>query len=444
MELKERIYQNQAEILKLLADLISYPSIYTEDSPKYPFGEEIDKCLRKTLAICRDLGFKTFYGSGEYAYAEIGEGEEMLGILCHLDVVPAGDKNSWESPPFKLTKKNGKIFARGAVDDKGPLVAALYAVKLMLAENINFNKRIRFIFGLDEETLWRSINKYLENEEKPDLAFAPDSSFPLINAEKGLLQFKLISENNSKLKLKGGGAFNVVPDKITYKTDKTAELAVQLDDLSYGYEKEENQITVFGKSAHAAKPENGKNAITGLLKALAKIRDLPASINFYNNYIGEDQRAIKIFGDISDQESGALSINLAKIKITQDKEELFFDIRFPVTYQKEEIVNKLKDKIKAYNLKYVEHDYLAPLYVPEDHYLVQTLLNVYADKTGQELSPLSSGGATYARAIENCVAFGPVFPNEEKVEHQPNEFINLDSLFKCTEIYYEAINKLTR
>ncbi|RCW40658.1 MULTISPECIES: Sapep family Mn(2+)-dependent dipeptidase [unclassified Halanaerobium] len=444
MKIAQRIEAQADEIISVLAELIACPSVYAEDSEKYEFGAEIDKCLRKTLEIFRDFGFKTFYGAGQYGYAEIGSGKEMLGILCHLDVVPAGSEADWESPPFKLTKRNGKLYGRGTIDDKGPLIAVLYAVKNLIDQGVYFNKRIRFIFGLDEETLWRSIEQYLVNEEKPTFAFAPDSNFPLINAEKALLQFKLVSENSSEINLAGGTAFNVVPNEISYQSDDPDKLIRELDKLKANYQFDNNLITVFGKSAHASKPYNGKNAIAVMLKALDNIYSDIESINFFNDYLGEDYKGLKIFGDLADKESGPLTINLGKIKLDQTKQELFFDIRIPVTIKKEEIVNKLQEKIKSYGLKYIEHDYLDSLYIKEDDFLVQTLLKVFTDVTGQEAAPLSSGGATYSRAIENCVAFGSVFPGEEKVEHQTNEYLKLDSLFKCIEIYAKAIYRLTR
>lgn len=445
MKIDEKAGFQTEEIISNLADLVAFPSFYREDSEEYEFGLEINKCLEKTLEMFRGFGFKTFNGKGKYGYAEIGSGEEMLGILCHLDVVPVNNEADWESPPFKLTKKNRRLYGRGTIDDKGPLVAALYAVKQLIDQGINFNKRIRFIFGLDEETLWRSIDQYLANEEKPTIAFAPDSDFPLINAEKGLLQFKIVSEKGSEITLEGGTAFNVVPNQISYKPIETAQLIQELDKLKADYQQlNDNLVTVFGKSAHASKPYNGKNAIAIMLKALANINSNVESINFFNDYLGEDYKGLKLFGDLADQKSGTLTINLGKIKLDPTKQELFFDIRIPVTIKKEEIVKKIKEKIKSYDLKYIEHDYLDSLYIKEDNFLVQTLLKVFKDVTGKDAAPLSTGGATYSRAIENCVAFGPVFPGEEKVEHQVNEYLKIESLFKCIEIYAKAIYRLTR
>lgn len=444
MNLRNKIKNYEIEMKETLKKLVSQASILDENNENYPFGKEIDDCLKETLNICENLGFETYYGDGYYGYAEIGSGDELIGILGHLDVVPAGDINNWNTPPFELTEKNGKLYGRGSVDDKGPLVAALYAVKTLMDSNLNFNKRIRFIFGVDEENLWRSINKYLENEEKPDMGFTPDSSFPMIHAEKGLLQFKLTSNKSSTINLKGGNAFNAVPDKIIYSSDKANLIANNLDKLNYEYKQNDNTITVMGKGAHASKPYNGKNAITRLTEALINSNIENQSLNFINDIIANDHHGENIFGDCSDEPSGKLTINLGKIDLDDQKQELSFDIRIPVTKNKEEIVNKIKKKAEEYNLKYEEYDYLDSLYVPKDHFLIKTLSKVYKEETKLDPAPLTSGGATYARAIENCVAFGPIFPGQEKVEHQANEYIESDSLIKCANIYAKAIYELSK
>ncbi|MGM0436726.1 MAG: Sapep family Mn(2+)-dependent dipeptidase [Bacillota bacterium] len=444
MNFENQIKNYEEEMKETLSKLVSFESVLNENNDKYPFGKEINDCLKETLDIFDKIGFKTYYGDGYYGYAEIGSGDELIGILGHLDVVPAGDIDNWYFPPFELTENNGKLYGRGSVDDKGPIVSTLFAVKALMDLDVKLNKRIRFIFGIDEENLWRSIDKYLENEEKPDIGFTPDSSFPMIHAEKGLLQFKLISNTGTSIKLKGGNAFNAVPDKIIYQSKKADLIAENLDKLNYNYKKENDKITVFGQGAHASKPYEGKNAINRLIEALFNSNIKNESINFINDVIANDHHGKNIFGDCSDKPSGKLTINLGKIDLSNKKQELAFDIRIPVTKNKKNIVKKLKKKADKYNLKYEEYDYLDSLYVPKDHFLIKTLSKVYKNVTELDPTPLASGGATYARAIDNCVAFGPIFPGQEKVEHKANEYIETDSLLKCANIYAQAIYKLSK
>ena len=224
--MKNRIKDDVKEqFLTSLQTIISYPSVLNEGENGTPFGQAIQDVLEKTLEIAQEMGFQTYLDpEGYYGYAEIGQGEELLAVLCHLDVVPAGDLEDWQTPPFEATLKDGWLIGRGVQDDKGPSLAALYAVKSLLDQGLVFTKRIRFIFGTDEETLWRCMNRYNQLEEKADLGFAPDSSFPLTYAEKGLLQVKLHGPGWDDLPLQAGQALNVVPDKATYAGHRLEEL----------------------------------------------------------------------------------------------------------------------------------------------------------------------------------------------------------------------------
>lgn len=428
-----------------LMELVNVPSVINEDGDGFPFGKEIDNALKKTLEICEELGFRTYCDpQGYYGYAEIGAGEDMIGVLGHLDVVPAG--NEWtQSSPFQATIKDGKMYGRGTQDDKGPTLAALFAVKALMNLGVIFKKRVRFIFGTDEETLWRCMKRYCEIEEIPSMGFAPDSVFPLVYAEKGLLQLTLEGQNETNLRVTGGNAFNAVPDTARYGGPKQADLRTALDELGFPYETEDNEITVLGKSVHAQVAEKGINAINRLLIVLKQIGYTSNTIEFINDLVKEDPFATAIFGDCEDEASGKLKFNVGKIELNEDIERLSIDIRIPVTANKEEIVAKLSAAAQEYGLEYSEFDFLKSIYVPKDHFLITTLMGVYQEVTGDLVSePISSGGATYARAMDNFVAFGAVFPNQTKTEHQPDEHIELEEMFKAMLIYAKAIYQLTR
>ena len=269
--------------------------------------------MRKALQIAGELGFKTHYGDGGYyGYAEIGEGAEMLGILGHLDVVPPGKLEDWERDPFDPVEKDGMLYGRGTQDDKGPMLAALFAVKALMDAGVKFNKRVRFIFGTDEETLWRCINRYKEKEELPGMGFSPDSRFPVTYAEKGLLQLHLEGSNESGIRLSGGSAFNAVPDMIFYEGERQDDLADKLDQLGFEYEWNEDGIEVKGRAAHAMIPEEGINAIARLCIALHAIGIQSKAINFIAQEIGEDPNATRIFGECADEPPASSSSTSAR------------------------------------------------------------------------------------------------------------------------------------
>ncbi|SHK24922.1 dipeptidase PepV [Tepidibacter formicigenes] len=444
MDINNKIEELKDEIIHSVQESVKIPSVISNPIDNCPFGKNIDIALRKTLSLCESLGFKTFYKDGYYGYAEIGEGKEMIGILGHLDVVPEGEIESWTHPPYDAVIEDGKIYGRGTQDDKGPTIAAIYGVKALMDLGVKFNKRIRFIFGTDEENLWRGISKYLENEEIPSYGFTPDSTFPMINAEKGLLQAVLKSKNSSEITLKGGNAFNAVPDKVIYNDIKIDELVSELEKLDFEYKLENNSVTVFGKGAHAAKPEYGVNSISRLCIALNNLGIKSNAVNFIAQVIKETYNGDNIIQNCEDKVSGKLTVNVGKISINKETEEIGLDIRIPVTIDKDKVVAKLKEKASEYGFEYEEYDYLKAIYVPEDHFLIKTLRKVYEKETGLDSTPLSSGGATYARAMENCVAFGAVFPGKPKVEHQANEFIEIEDLIKCAKIYAKTVYELTK
>ena len=368
----------------------------------------------------------------------------MVAVLGHLDVVPAGERQDWHFDPFELVEQQGRLYGRGVQDDKGPLLAALFAAKALLDAGVDFKKRLRFIFGTDEENLWRCMKAYVAHEELPTLAFTPDSKFPLIYAEKGLLQVHLKCQNESGIMLVGGTAFNAVPDSILYGGLRREDLAEKLDELGFAYETSTAGIRVIGKAAHVMAAEEGINAIARLAIALQDIGLHSNVIDFIALEVGQDPYAVQIFGDLSDDISGQLKFNVGKINL-DGEEDISVDMRIPVMVEKTTVVSKLSQAANRYGLTVQEHDWQPALYIPQDSPLIKKMLAVYADVTGDiTAKPEVSGGATYARAIQNCVAFGPRFPNSPITEHKPDEYMDLRDIYLCMEVYAHAIYELTR
>lgn len=420
----------KSDYLESLKTIVSYPSVLNEGENGTPFGQSIQNVLEKMLELTRSLGFKTYIDpKGYYGYAEIGQGEELLAILCHLDVVPVGDLSDWETPPFEATIKDGWIHGRGVQDDKGPSLAALYAVKALMDAGVTFNKRIRFIYGTDEETLWRCMARYNELEETATLGFAPDSSFPLTYAEKGLLQIKLHGSGSQELAIEAGEAFNVVPAKASYTGNLADSLEVELKKQAFEYERTADTVTVIGVPKHSKDAAEGVNAIVRLAMGLNPLVQ-HSTIQFMAEAVGEDATGSSLFGEISDEPSGTLSFNVSGLTINQDESEIRIDLRIPVLADKDKLVRELSQIAEKYQLRYEEFDYLAPLYVPLDSELVSTLMAVYKEKTNDDSPAVSSGGATFARTMPNCVAFGALFPGALQTEHQANERTVIDDLYK--------------
>lgn len=444
-KIQQRVLELQPTLIAAIQQQVAIPSVISEAQTGAPFGQPIAQALTEMLSLCESLGFTVKNGAGYYGYAEIGTGEEMLGILGHLDVVPVGDLTNWHHDPFDCQIIDGKLVGRGTQDDKGPTLAALYAVKALIDSGVEFKKKIRFIFGTDEETLWRDMAKYRENGEViPDFGFTPDSKFPMINAEKGLLQALLKTTQATPIRLIAGNAFNSVPDQAEYTGEQQEAVRAALEKRNFAFKETADGILVLGTSIHSQAADRGQNAISRLAMALHDVGIHCAALDFIAEVIAEDANANQIVPNCADDVSGKLTFNIGKIRLDEKGQEIALDIRIPVSYEKNTVVDPLILIAQKYGLTYEEFDWLGAIHVPVDHVLVKTLRAVYEAETGLDSTPESSGGATYARALDNCVAFGMVFPDSVKTEHQPNEYITLRDLEKATQIYAQAIYQLVK
>lgn len=434
--------EEQDEAVKTLCELISVPSYNQPAEEGAPFGRGIRNALDKMMEIADRLGFRTYEDpNGYYGYAEVGEGDQLFGIICHLDTVPAGDLANWEHDPFKGIVVNDAVYGRGSQDDKGPGIAALYAVKALMDHGYKFNQRIRFIYGTDEEILWRGIAQYNKKEAPINSGISPDAEFPLIYAEKGLEQAHLIGPGTDKFNVDARNAFNAVPDHAIYDGPKQDEVKAALDKHGFKYISDGHSITVLGKSIHAMNAPEGVNAVLRLGIALNDVFDFKP-LKFIGELFKEDATGKNLVGDIED-ESGHLTMNISSLEINEKETRMQIDIRIPVTADRDKILAKISEKIAPYDLKYETFDYVAPLYVPKNTNLIQTLMAVYKAQTGDiDAEPQVSGGATFARTMNNCVAFGGMLPTTPDFMHQANEQWPLSDMFKTMEIYAHAIKKL--
>ena len=467
--LKRKVDNYKEDIINSLQEIVQIKSVETQAKEGMPFGEGVDKSLRRFLELADDLGLKTEYVDGYAGHVEIGEGEEILGILCHLDVVPEG--TDWTYPPYDAEIHDNKMYGRGTIDDKGPAVATLYALKAIKDSGLNLNKRVRLILGTDEESGWEGLEYYFDKEPKPEMSFSPDAQYPVIHAEKGILIFDLnyefesyeenyLGQENYKyevLSLKGGNAPNMVPDncEVLIKTDYGKALEKKLANFKNKNDydiklnkagKNKYKLISSGISAHGSMPEKGENAISRLLAFLEELDKLNIKefIDFYNNKIGLDYNGERIGCNLNDEVSGDLIFNVGQINFTENLIKTTVNIRYPVTKNKDEVLDGIKDVIDQYDVYLEMKNHQEPLYVPKDDPLVQNLMAVYRKVTGDNNSePIAIGGGTYARAVPKGVAFGALFPGEEELAHQKDEYIDLENLHKNALIIASAIKALT-
>lgn len=430
----------KAEMIAAISRLVEIPSVFAESS-EYPFGAAVDHCLDVALAMMAGLGFRTFKApDGMYGYAEIGEGE-LFGVLCHLDVVQARQEDGWEHDPFRPMVQGDWLCGRGTQDDKGPSVAAIYALKSLLDEGHKLNKRVRFIFGIDEETMWDSIHAYCDREERPVSGFVPDSTFPLTYAEKGLLQLQIRSGKGFALPCRGGDSMNAVSAHAECPHDPAVERALR--ELEFAFHMDGDTVCVEGLTAHAKNPWKGVNANLHLLRALRQAGYEHDAITFACDMLDEKFRFEGFSQEDLSDFSGPVTVNLGKFSLDEQGAVLGIDLRLPVTCEKETILALVREKAAACHMTVEEFDWLRPIHVPLDSPLVSKLLQAYREVTGDaKTEPYISAGATFARAFDNCVAFGANMPHSPTSEHQPNERISIIKLMQATEVYRRAFSYL--
>lgn len=430
----------KAEMIAAISRLVEIPSVFAESS-ECPFGAAVDHCLDVALAMMAGLGFRTFKApDGMYGYAEIGEGE-LFGVLCHLDVVQARQEDGWEHDPFRPMVQGDWLCGRGTQDDKGPSVAAIYALKSLLDEGHKLNKRVRFIFGIDEETMWDSIHAYCDREERPVSGFVPDSTFPLTYAEKGLLQLQIRSGKRFALPCRGGDIMNAVSAHAECPHDPAVERALR--ELEFAFHMDGDTVCVEGLTAHAKNPWKGVNANLHLLRALRQAGYEHDAITFACDMLDEKFRFEGFSQEDLSDFSGPVTVNLGKFSLDEQGAVLGIDLRLPVTCEKETILALVREKAAACHMTVEEFDWLRPIHVPLDSPLVSKLLQAYREVTGDaKTEPYISAGATFARAFDNCVAFGANMPHSPTSEHQPNERISIIKLMQATEVYRRAFSYL--
>ncbi|MGD9604739.1 MAG: dipeptidase PepV [Bacilli bacterium] len=414
--------------------------IENPDNAKMPFGEGIYQSLEYMLKLGESFGFKTKNIDNIAGHIEFGEGKDIIGVLVHVDVVPA--VGEWKYPPFSGTVEDGKIYARGALDDKGPAVCALYAFKILKDMGFKPNKRLRLIVGTDEETAWRGIKRYFEQEEMPILGFSPDANFPLIYGEKGIMSLDLLGPGDSDLYFKAGVRYNVVPDYAEASLSKDVKEAfaafIQNNHLKGNAEE---KITLNGRSAHAMEPDLGINAAIKLSQFL-QIFSSSKVLSFVANQLSDSR--FKTLGlAFSDPEMKDLTVNVAIVEIDKEKSKIGLNLRYPIHWNKEEFLTKLQQKATAFGLKVDVKQDQVPHYVDKNDPLIKTLHEAYIRNTNDHQNPIMTiGGGTYARAMKKGVAFGPEFPNRENVVHQPNEYFVIEDAIRAMAIYADSLMEL--
>jgi len=421
---------------KFLTDLIAIRSVGGEPEGDLPYGKAPFSALEFFLKTAEDIGMRTGIIDNRVGYAEIGpeDSGKLVGIVCHLDVVPEG--SGWNTDPFTLTlTDDGYLCGRGITDDKGPAAASFFAMRRLLESGEPLRSRIRLILGTDEERTCSCVECYAEKGEIPAFAITPDAEFPVIYAEKGILNVKVFSAGVSRITAFAGNATNMVP--------ASAEAVIG------GIRHEAS-----GVPSHASRPELGVNAIFELVKSLSK-EELEQSpvLSYIRNELA-DRDACEYTGCAVTDDSGKITGNPSVLRAGADGESITIDIRYPVTASKDAILAHFEEEASRYGLKVSETNHMAPLYKEKDTPEIRMLTSVwdrYMDRydgfmdeyKGLYREPLAIGGGTYARHMPNTIAFGMQAPWQQDQCHQANERRKLTDFETDIDVLREAITGLT-
>ena len=425
---------------------------YTEGKP---YGEGTFEALQAALSMAEGYGFSITNYDNYVGTADLNDKESQLDILAHLDVVPAGE--GWtETSAYEPVVKDGKLFGRGTADDKGPAVAALYAMRAVKELGIPLNKNVRLILGTDEECGSSDIAYYYDKEKEAPMTFSPDAEFPVINIEKGRLEghfhaeFKASEAVPRLVKVEAGIKANVVPGKakatvegINLATLETlAEEMKAETGISFGFEGSFPvfRITAQGEGAHASTPQEGKNAATALLLLITRLpfaacRQMEV-IRSLTELIPHGDTEGKALGvAMADELSGALTLAFDILEITDSRMHGIFDSRTPICGNEDNVLKPVTEKMAERGITVLTKEMLPPHHVDGNSPFVKTLLGAYEEYTGRKGECVSMGGGTYVHDLKNGVAFGAALPETDNRMHGADEFAVIDELLLSAKIF---------
>ena len=428
---------------------IRIPSVRGKAEAGAPFGREIRNMLDTAMADARGMGFEVRDFDGYACDVTLGDAAEKIAVLGHLDVVPVGD--GWTKPPFEALIENGRMYGRGTNDDKGPALASLFAMKAIREAGIPLKKGIRLILGCDEEEGWEDMAYYGAHEKIPDVGFSPDASFPLINTEKGMLCLELRAPEAKAglkiLELSTGDRINVIPGEcralVEGGTDIAEKVSAYAEKTGLPYTAEVTGkgvwITATGIPGHSAYPEGKRNAI-GMMLLLLKALGAEGPVAVLADAVGTEHDGKSLGCACRDDVSEELTCNMGILKLENGSWYGTLDMRCPVTADQEKLKEAAAASLKGFDVNAAVQK--PPHHVPAEGELVTSLLAAYEEETGLEGKPMSTGGGTYAKVLKQGVAFGALFPDEEDLAHQADEYEDIDRLMLAMKIYANALIRL--
>ena len=454
------------ELIADVGHLIAVDSVRGEARSGMPYGPGPAAALKTVSDILTGKGLTPVNAHNRVVTADLNDCEPALGILAHVDTVAAGD--GWTSDPLKAVVRDGKLYGRGATDDKGPAVAAVYALAAAKKLAPGLTKGCRLLLGAAEETGHDDLAHYRQHHTLPPCVFTPDGYYPVVNSEKGRFcaTFTAGWQHDGALprivSVTGGRTANAVPEHaqavvegLPYEdvnalcrihSEKTNAVlnAETLDGLNGLV-----RITSKGMAAHASQPETGLNAQTALLALLGALpmADSAAyvAVKKLNALFPHGDTAGEALGiAMADDIAGPLTLNFGVLSVDASGLTAGVDSRTPACATTENMDDVVISKMTEAGFKIKEIVKTPFHHTPADWAFVRTLMDVYEAYTGLTAECLTMGGQTYVHDIDGGVAFGSVFPGEDPRMHGADEFIAVDDLILSAKMFTQAIIRLCR
>lgn len=428
--IKKAIETHHDQFIHDLSQIIAIPSVRGKAEAHAPFGRQPREALNTIVRLAQNYGFKTGIVNDAMAYVQWGDDDDhYFGVVGHLDVVAAG--RGWTSDPFKLVEREGRYYARGILDNKGPAFSCLFGMKLLKDLGVRPQRTVRIIFGSDEESGSADIPLYLQDEAAPEFGFTPDCKYPAVYGERGIVNYRihtpLAKTALAQLTaIEGDQAKDHVPDQLS--------LTIQ-----------GQSVSARGKRSPSNAPELGQNALTLLAKKITTQKlaqgELAAYFQWITDKLHNQHHGEGLGLDFHDEDSGELIMTPYQLTKANDGLDLELAIRYPVSFKEAQITTGLQKAVPAgsqitviRSMPSVMHDKNAPF--------IQVLSRVYEAVTGLDGTPVTTTGATYARSMPHIIAFGPSFPGQKGIAHKQDEWMAVKDLDLNMEIYMQAIMNL--
>ena len=451
------------EMIEDLKTLVRIDSQRGRAKEGKPFGDGPAKVVAAAEGLMKQYGLQTTNYDNYVVTGDFGTQEKALDILAHLDVVPVTE--DWTvTEPFQPKVVDGRIYGRGTADDKGPAIAALYALRAIRELGLPMKKSVRLILGSDEECGSGDLEYYYAKEQEAPYTFTPDADFPLINIEKGSFKGEFSADFPAEdakayvVSFTSGDKVNVVPARATLVVagveaavvEEAAARVTAQTNVAFTTESQADgtvKVSAKGVAAHASTPAEGKNALTATLRLITALpldatKGLTALLGLEALFPYEDTCGKQAGIDRENEESGALTLCFSIMDYTPEHLHAIFDARLPIGCTKEKTSYPVKEALAQYGITLDNDELREPHCVPGDSWFVQTLLGSYERYFGKKGKALSTGGGTYVHELERGVAFGCMVPEVDNHMHGDDEFMEIEMLLRSAKIFADAIMKI--